>query len=248
MLKGTLLCRASSPTGAYRNMSSETKPIRFVPEMLRVFHAPWWDGTTGVFREKRRLENWEKRWPVSEHNSRSPYEWHPILRKTYSKEALAEATKMVPEWFETSDVPRPPQRIAAHSEGIVGRWYTNYWTLHSVKYQCMLANVPWTNGERRPIVSNFEEPKYYVDFEESRAIRDYRSRWINVHRSMIGMTKRLKEVVEEDRFKVHKRHTDAFWSDRRVFLNRVRAMRVSGEEFDKAELPIPSLNFKAFDM
>ncbi len=155
---------------------------------------------------------------------------------------------MIPEWFEVRDVPRPPQRVKAVSEGVVGRWYTNYWTLHSIKYQSFLAGIPWRHGERHRAVSNFDEPLYYVDWEETKAIRDQRSRWINVHRSMAGMTKKVKELNEELRFKQHKKLQDQFWSDRRVFFNRVRAMRTAAEEVNVEDLPVPTLNLKAFDM
>jgi hypothetical protein len=228
-------------------MGTDTKPVRFVPEMTRHFRAHWYNKSEPYYKP-RRLTPVFNHWPASRRTTRSPTYWSPVLTATYSREALQEATAMIPEWFETADVPRPPQRIRAHSEGIVGRWFTNYWTLHSVKYQCLLAGLPWAHGERKPLVSNYEEPLYFVDFEESRAIRDHRSRWINVHRSMAGMTKKVKETREDDRFKFHKRITDKFWSDRRVFVNRVRSLRAGGEEMEQSTLPLKAFNFQAFDV
>jgi hypothetical protein len=228
-------------------MTSETRPYRFVPEMLRLFRAQWWNFSDPYFRMNRRPVPLEKCWPADNAGRRDPTHHEAVLKRTYSKAALEEATAMVPEWFECADVPRPPQRIKPVSEGVVGRWYTNYWTLHSLKYQCNLAGVHWKHGERKQVRSNFEEPYFYVDFEESRAIREHRSRFINIHRSLGGMTKKVLEAQTEERYKVHKRNTDQYWSDRRIFLNRVRAMRVSGDEVDVNALPV-KINFAAFEM
>ncbi|KEG05141.1 hypothetical protein DQ04_26911000, partial [Trypanosoma grayi] len=125
------------------------------------------------------------------------------------------ALAMVPDGFDVADVPRPPQRITAQSEGIVGRWYSNFWTLHAVRYQCMLAGVAWPFGERQRPRTNYDEPFFFVDFEESKAVRDYRSRWINVNRSLVGMTKRMKEAEEEARYMRFRKQQDTFWSNRK---------------------------------
>lgn len=247
MLGRTLVRLAATPSGGIRQMSAETMPIRFVPEMLKLYRADWYNKSE-PFYKPRRFTSVEDTWPNSQVDRRSPTGSDPVLHATYSRDALMEAQKMIPDWFQTADVPRPPQRIKAVSEGIVGRWYTNYWTLSSVKYQCVLANVPWKHGERMRAVSNFDEPYYYVDWEETKAIRDHRSKWINIHRSMVGMTKKIKEAEEENRFKAFKKNQDQFWSDRRVFFNRIRAMRTAGEEVPLEDLPIKTINFAAFDM
>ena len=153
---------------------------------------------------------------------------------------------MIPEGFEVRDVPRPPQRIRAQSEGIVGRWYTNYWTLHSIKYQCQLANVEWKHGERFRPRTNYDEPYLFVDFEESKAVRDYRSRWMNVNRSLVGMTKKVKEAEEEKRFSRYKKRQDSFWSDRKMLIARVKSMAGQGLLDSSADLPVKTFNIKAF--
>jgi hypothetical protein len=168
-----------------------------------------------------------------------------VLRTNYSREALREALAMVPKHFRTSDVPRPPQMIRAHSEGIVGRWYTNYWTLHSMKFQCQLAGVPWNFGERLLPQSNFDEPLYYVDYEESRKVKEYRSRWINVNRSMVGMTRRIKEAEEEQRLAAHKTRVDRYWSSRKALIGRIKAMKAAGAIQSQEDLPIKTMNLEA---
>ncbi|KAG8346206.1 hypothetical protein TRVL_02974 [Trypanosoma vivax] len=170
----------------------------------------------------------------------------PVMRQKYSREALQAALAMVPPGFEVADVPRPPQRIRAQSEGIVGRWYSNYWTLHSVKYQCLLAGVEWPFGERQRPRTNYDEPFFFSDFEECKAIRDYRSRWINVNRSLVGMTKRMKEAEEETRYMQFRKQQDTFWSNRKVLVNRIKSMHNQGTKTSARDMPIKTINLKAF--
>jgi hypothetical protein len=218
----------------------ETTPVKYTPQMLKIQNFKWWNGRKSPFRASYRERDWldRSRYPGKRH--------YALLTRKYHPDALQEALRMIPEGFEVRDVPRPPQRIRAQSEGIVGRWYTNYWTLHSVKYQCLLAQVPWTFGERERPVTNYDEPYMYVDFEESKAIRDYRSRWINVNRSLVGMTKRMKDVEEEQRYMGFRRVQDTFWSNRKVLINRVKSMHQQGTLVSAKDLPIPTMNIKAF--
>ncbi|AIN99882.1 hypothetical protein LPMP_282490 [Leishmania panamensis] len=224
-------------------IAPETTPVKYVPEMLNIQNAKWWNGRhkpvyRSVYNEKSWLQ--KARWGAFIKGSR------PVMRQRYSAAALKEALEMVPEGFETCDVPRPPQRIRAQSEGVVGRWYTNYWTLHSVRYQCQLAEVEWPFGERQRPRTNYDEPYMYTDFEETKAIRDYRSRWINVNRSLVGMSKRMKEAEEESRYLHFKKVQDTFWSNRKVLVNRIKSMHNQGTLQSAKDLPLKSINIKAF--
>jgi hypothetical protein len=232
-------CAATPGVG----IAPETTPVKYVPEMLNIQNAMWWNGRgKPVYRSTYNEQSWlqKSRWGAFTKNGR------PVLRQYYSPAALRAALEMVPAGFETCDVPRPPQRIRAQSEGIVGRWYTNYWTLHSIRYQCQLAGVEWPFGERQRPRTNFDEPHMYTDFEETKAIRDYRSRWINVNRSLVGMSKRMKDSEEETRYMQFKRVQDTFWSNRKVLVNRVKAMHNQGTLRSAKDLPIKTLNIKAF--
>lgn len=229
-------------------IAPETTPVKFHSRMIGVKHALWYDGKRHPYNAVYREKSWQQTWPSEEAvatYNKDPM--RPVMHEKYSREALQEALRMIPPWFRVSDVARPPDRIRAVSEGIVGRWYSNYWTLHSVKFQCLLAGIPWLHGERDHPISNFEEPDHFVDFEESKAIRDYRTRWINVNRSMVGMSKQVKEAEEDNRFIEHKRIQELYWSNRKVLVQRVKAMRQSGMLKSAAELPIKSINIHAFD-
>lgn len=241
LLQRTLPRLASSPGVG---IAPETTPVKYTPMMLNIHHSLWWDGKRQPYRATYRERSWLEvsRWGAFTKSGR------PVMRQRYSPEVLKAALAMIPEGFEVADVPRPPQRIRAQSEGIVGRWYTNYWTLHSVKYQCLLANIEWKHGERQRPVTNYEEPHMYVDFEESKALRDYRSRWINANRSLVGMTKRMRESEEEARFMQFKKVQDTFWSNRKVLVNRVKSMHNQGTLASAKDLPIKTLNIKAFLM
>lgn len=246
-------------------IAPETTPVKYVPSMLRIENSMWWNQKQSPYRATYREKSWweRQRWGAFTKSGR------PVLQRKYSREALAMALEMIPEDFQVADVPRPPQRIRAQSEGIVGRWYSNYWTLHSIKYQCFLANLPcasssgngegseakkaitgpslqWRWGERDRPRTNYEEPHMFVDFEETKAIRDYRSRWININRSLVGMTKRMKEAEEEQRYMSFKRSQEQFWSNRRVFVNRVKSMSNQGTLTSSKDLPIKTFNIKAF--
>merc|ERR1719238_2623320 len=83
------------------NIGSPTKPYRFVPEMTRLFRAKWYNNSE-PFYQPRRLESIHTKWPASRRTTRSPTFWQPVLTATYSKEALQEATALIPDWFETS--------------------------------------------------------------------------------------------------------------------------------------------------
>jgi hypothetical protein len=242
MLQRTSSRLAASPG---IQIAPETTPVKVTPQMLGWYQAQWWGTRRAPYRATFIERPWRETWPVK------PEGWSkgksPVLQRAYSREALHAITATIPAWFEVRDVPRPPARIKAQSEGIVGRWYTNYWTLHSIKHQCMLAKVPWAHGERQRPITNFEQPANYVDFEESKAVRDYRTRWINVNRSMVGMCKRMKEVEEENRFLDHKRTQDQFWSNRRVLISRVKAMTGSGAVTSAEDIPIKTMNLRAFD-
>jgi hypothetical protein len=241
MLRKSCVCLAAGPR---LQIAPETTPIKFTRELLEMQDAPWWNGVRPKMLPEFQERPMERAWPYKQDG------WikgrAPVLHTRYSAAALQEALAMVPGWFETADVPRPPARIKAHSEGIVGRWYTNYWTLHSVKYQCMLARVPWRWGERERPMTNYEQPFVYVDYEESKAIRDYRSRWINVHRSLVGMSKKMKDAEDEARFVEYKRMQDQFWSDRRVLVNRIKSMKASNT-ITQADLPLSTMNLRALD-
>lgn len=236
------------PDGLRRIASKETTPVRYLRYMDGQYHSKWFDGMIVNPYQPYRHRPWYSRWPACRRGwERSPKLFTPLYEQQLSREALVEAQKTIPDWFHTSMVPRPPQRIKAQSEGIVGNWYGNFWTLHCMKFQCLLANVPWKHGERRRMRSNYDEPFYYVDVMESQALRDHRSKWINMHRSMAGMTKKIKDVDDERRFVDHKRLQDQFWSDRRVLLNRVRSMRGSGAIETADDLPVKTFNFRAFE-
>jgi hypothetical protein len=224
-------------------IAPETTPVKYTPYMLKIQHTKWFDGKSNPYRAKFREKSWLQ---VASRGSNLNKGNRVLLWKTYSPAALQEAITMIPEGFEVRDVPRPPQRIRAQSEGIVGRWFTNYWTLHSIKYQCQLAKVPWAFGERQKPITNYDEPFVYTDFEESKAIRDFRSRWINVNRSLVGMSKRMKEAEEEARFMRFKRVQDTFWSNRKVLVNRVKSMHNQGTLDSANDLPIKTLNVRAF--
>ncbi|CCW68600.1 unnamed protein product [Phytomonas sp. Hart1] len=238
-MRCTHACRAASPG---IGIAPETTPVKYTPMMLNIKNMMWWNGKRSMYRGAYREKGWLElsRWGDFTKSGR------PVMRQRYSREALKAALEMIPEGFEVADVPRPPQRIRAQSEGIVGRWYTNYWTLHSVKYQCFLAGIEWQHGERQPPRTNYDEPFVYVDFEESKMVRDYRSRWINVNRSLVGMSKRMKEAEEESRYMPFKRLQDTFWSDRKVLVNRVKSMHNQGTLSSAKDLPIKTLNIKAF--
>lgn len=244
MLRRTCNVLAVSPGVG---IAPETTPIKYTPTMLNIQNMRWWNGQRTPYRATYRERSWvEKSRMGAFAKSTTTTTSRPVLRQKYSREALQAALKMVPEGFDASMVSRPPQRIRAQSEGIVGRWFTNYWTLHSIRYQCFLAGVPWTLGERSPARTNYEEPHMYVDFEESKAIRDYRTRWINVNRSLVGMTRRMKEAEEDVRYLAYKRTQEQFWSNRRVFVNRVKAMHNQGNLPSGASLPVRTFNIAAF--
>ncbi|CCW62262.1 unnamed protein product [Phytomonas sp. EM1] len=238
-MRCTQVCRAATPG---IGIAPETTPVKYTPMMLNIKNMMWWNGRRSPYRAVYREKTWLElsRWGDFTKSGR------PVMRQRYSREALQAVLEMIPDGFEVADVPRPPQRIRAQSEGIVGRWYTNYWTLHSVKYQCFLAGIEWKHGERQRPRTNYDEPFVYVDFEESKMVRDYRSRWINVNRSLVGMSKRMKEAEEESRYMRFKRLQDTFWSDRKVLVNRVKSMHNQGTLSSAKDLPIKTLNIKAF--
>ena len=241
MLRKSSLCFAASP---HISIAPETTPIKFTRELLEYQDATWWNGIRPTkypeYSEKMNHDVWPSK-PEGHVKGRKA-----VLETRYSAAALNEALNMIPSYFDTSDVPRPPARVKARSEGIVGRWYTNYWSLHSIKYQCMLSGIPWRWGERERPMTNYEQPHMYVDYEESKAIRDYRSRWINVHRSLVGMTKKMKDSEEEVRFLEYKRMQDQFWSDRRVLINRVKSMK-GANQISQGDLPIATMQLRALD-
>ncbi|KAK7194999.1 hypothetical protein NESM_000422600 [Novymonas esmeraldas] len=239
-LRSSCVRLASSPG---IGIAPETTPVKYVPEMLNIQNAVWWNGRgKPVYRSTYNEKSWiqKARWGAFSKGGR------PVMRQRYSAAALRAALDMVPAGFETCDVPRPPQRIRAVSEGVVGRWYTNYWTLHSLRYQCELAGVEWQFGERQRPRTNYDEPHMYTDFEETKAIRDYRSRWINVNRSLVGMSRRMKETEEETRYLQFKKVQDTFWSNRKVLVNRVKSMHNQGTLHSAKDLPIKTINIKAF--
>lgn len=242
MLHRTVRRAASSPG---RQVTEETKPIKFTNHMLPLRHAKWFDNQRGEYTAVYREKRFDEMWPIDRLSHEKP--WREVLKRKYSRAALEHVVDTIPPYFQVRDVPRPPQRIRAYSDGIVGRWFTNYWTLHAVKYQCLLAGLPWRHGERHRPVSNFEEPFYYVDFDESRAIREWRSRWINVNRSLVGMSKRIRELDEDSRFISHKRLQDKYWSERRTLISRVKAMHQSGALTSSDPLPLKTMNIRAFD-
>lgn len=239
MLQHSVVLRAASP---HIGIAPETTLVKFTPQMLKLQHTRWFDGKRNPYLAPYRERSWgdlARRGKYSKGN-------RDLMPRRFSPAALKEALAMIPEGFEVRDVPRPPARIRTHCEGIVGRWYTNFWTLHAVKYQCHLANVEWKFGERQKPVTNYDEPFVYTDFEESKLIRDYRSRWINVNRSLVGICKRMKDAEEERRFMNFKRTQDTFWSNRKVLINRVKSMHAQGTLETAADLPITTLNVKAF--
>lgn len=259
MTIGRSLCRLAASPGV--GIAPETTPVKYVPSMLNIQNALWWNQRKSPYRATFRERTWieRSRWGSFNKGERE------VLQRKYSREALRMALEMIPKGFKVSHVPRPPQRIRAQSEGIVGRWYSNYWTLHSIRYQCFLANkgtdvsssgeveggdddslLPWRWGERDQPKTNYEEPHMYVDFEETKALRDYRSRWINVNRSLVGMTKRMKEAEEESRYLSYKRTQEQFWSNRKVFVNRVKSMSNQGSLTSAKDLPVKTFNMKAF--
>ncbi|CUG01801.1 Hypothetical protein, putative [Bodo saltans] len=239
MLRCSRKALASSPG---IGIAPETTPVKYTPSMLKLSHSKWYDGKSIPYRATFR----EKSWLDVSRRGAFNKGHRVLLTNTYSPAALQEATKMIPSGFEVRDVPRPPQRIRAQSEGIVGRWFTNYWTLHSIKYQCQLARVPWEFGERQKPTTNYDEPFVYTDYEESKALRDFRSRWINVNRSLVGMSKRMKESEEEARFSKYRRVQETFWSNRKVLINRVKSMHNQGTLDTARDLPIKTFNIKAF--
>ena len=225
-------------------IAPETTPVKYVPQMLNIHNSMWWNGRRNPYVARYRETNWTRTFGGNAFANGKGNK--ALLARNYSPQALEAALAMVPVGFEVRDVPRPPQRIKAQSEGIVGRWYSNFWTLHAVKYQCLLAGVDWRFGERFKPTTNYDEPHFFVDFEESKLIRDYRSRWINVNRSLLGMTKRMKDVEEETRFINFKKQQDGFWSNRKVLVNRVKAMHTQGVLESAKDLPIRSFNVQAF--
>lgn len=239
MLKITRRLNASSPGVG---IAPETTPVKYTPDMLKIENFRWWNGRRSPYRAVYREKSWLDL-AARGHYTKGD---RTLLTKRYSPAALQEALAMIPEGFEVRDVPRPPQRIEAQSEGIVGRWYTNYWTLHSIKFQCQLANIPWQHGERQKPTTNYDEPYFFTDFEETKMLRDYRSRWINVNRSLVGMSKRMKDSEEEVRYMRFKKIQDAFWSNRKVLINRVKSMHQQGTLESAQDLPIKTFNIKAF--
>jgi hypothetical protein len=244
MLRRSLRVCAAGPG---KQLTPETTPVMLTRQMLNRQDALWWNGMEperigepGHYVER----TWDKVWPTLEEGWAKGNQ--PVLHTRYSAAALREALTMIPPWFETSDVPRPPQRVRAQSEGIVGRWWSNYWTLHSVRYQCLLAGIPWRWGERERPITNFEQPYAYVDYEESKALRDYRTRWINVNRSLVGMSKRIKDVEDENRFVHYRRLQDQFWSERRVLVSRVKSMR-NAKTIRQSDVPLKTMNLRALD-
>ena len=233
--------------GAAVRYGSETRPIRYTSAIMNTYHSLWFDGMKRPFEKEYQERRREDTWPWKTRGWEKGVDYQPVLTRRFSKEAIEKALEMVPDWFETSDVPRPPQRIKAVSDGIVGRWWSNYWTLHSMRYQCMLAGIPWTFGQRERPLTNYDEPFYFVDFEESKAVRDYRSRWINVHRSMVGMSKKMREAEDETREKNYKRLQNKFWSERKVLITRVKAMKTSRTLKSKDEMPLKGMNLRAFE-
>ncbi|EAN80114.1 hypothetical protein, conserved [Trypanosoma brucei brucei TREU927] len=239
MLRGTRGFLAVSPGVG---IAPETTPVKYTPMMLNIQNMMWWNGKRNLYRATYR----EKTWYEISRTGAFTKGRRPVMRQKYSREALQAALAMVPPGFEVADVPRPPQRILAQSEGIVGRWYSNYWTLHSMRYQCLLAGVEWPLGERQRPRTNYDEPFFFADFEESKAIQDYRSRWINVNRSLVGMTKRMKEAEEEARYMQFRKLQDTFWSNRKVLVNRVKSMYNQGARTSAKDMPIKTINIKAF--
>ena len=251
-LKRSLSGSPDAVAGAYKMKTAgvphswgpETTPVKFTTHLMDLPRMPWYNGQrhqfTAQYKEKSWLETWPARRGGWEKGSRA------VLTKNYHPEAIKEALKMVPLGFEVRDIPRPPQRIRAQSEGIVGRWFTNYWTLHSIKYQCMLGGMDWSLGERVRPTTNYDQPFNYVDFEMTKAVRDHRSKFINVNRSMVGMSKKIKEVDEVKRFAEHKRFQEEFWSKRKILINRVKSMYSQGLLTSAEELPVTTMNIKAF--
>lgn len=225
-------------------LATETTPVKYNSHMLNIQNALWWNNRRSAYLATYREKSWVNTFggnPMMHGKGK-----RVLLHTRYSPAALGEALKMIPDDFEVRDVARPPARIKAHSDGIVGRWYSNFWTLHAIKYQCLLAGVEWKWGERQKPRTNYDEPYFFVDFEESKLIRDYRSRWINVNRSLVGMSKRVKEVEEEARFMQFKKHQETFWSNRKVLINRVKAMSNQGALDSAKDLPIRTFNIQAF--
>jgi len=227
--------------------------LKYIPQMLpnhhhehfRWFH-PEGQANRNQFRPIYRERNFLNTWPAP--GAKWVKGRATLLQMRYSREALKEALDMVPEKFRVSDVRRPPQRIKAESHGIVHMWWTNYWTLHSIRYQCLLAGLPWPHGVPGRMRSNYDEPHYFVDYEESKQIRDHRSRWINTHRAMVGMSKRMKEAREENRYSTYKATQAEFWSGRKTLINRVKAMVQSGTGITPQDLPIKTYRLRAFEL
>jgi hypothetical protein len=225
-------------------LTAETTPLRVTRNFYgngKPLYAMWWDGTQVETASEYHEKVFDKTWPYTSDG------WvkgsRDVLPRWYSPAALKVALEMIPDGFEVADVPRPPERIKAQSEGIVGRWYTNFWTLHSMKYQCMLSGIPWAYGERSKPKSNFDEPYFYVDYDESKMIRDYRSRWINIHRSMADSSKKVLDASQEDRFRKHKKVQDTYWASRKVFINRLKSMQTSGGLEAGDVMPIKDMSF-----
>ena len=225
----------------------ETTPLMMTSYMLGSYEKNrsewWWDKRVNEFDEEYKERSKEETWPYKEEG------WiklgRDVLPKWYSKDALKEALAMIPPHFDTADIPRPPQRIKAQSEGIVGRWYTNYWTLHSIRFQCQLANIPWKYGKRIRPRSNYDEPYFFVDYEESKMIRDHRSKWINVNRSMVNSTKQVYDIEQQDREAEHKKKQSSYWTNRKVFINRLKAMRAQGTIDENKQIwAAKHINFK----
>ncbi|EPY37695.1 hypothetical protein AGDE_06239 [Angomonas deanei] len=223
-------------------IAPETTPVKYTPHMLNIRHSKWWDGQRMPYIATYREKSWyeRSRWGAFTKSGR------PVMREWYSPGCPAGGAEDDPRWVRGGRRPRPPQRIRAQSEGVVGRWYSNYWTLHSIKYQCQLADIEWKWGERDTPRTNYEEPHLYVDFEESKALRDYRSRWINVNRSLVGMSRKMKDAEEETRYMQFKKVQETFWSNRKVLVNRVKSMYNQGTLSSAKDLPIKTINIKAF--
>eukprot|EP00759_Apiculatamorpha_spiralis_P005517 PhF_6_TR13335/c0_g1_i1/m.21129 len=244
------ILQASSP---HYQAPPRSAPLKFIPHMFPNHHhhyLRWYMSKSHIqrhpfrptYRERNHLDTWPAPKAFWNKGSRT------LLETRYSREALKEILEMIPEGFHAADVRRPPQRIKAESHGIVDMWWSNYWTLHSIRYQCFLAGIPWTHGTQGSMRSNYDEPTQYVDYEESKLIRDHRSRWINVHRSLAGMSKKMKDAKEENRYMAYKKTQDQFWSNRKILINRVKAMVSSGTGITAADLPIKTYRLNAFDL
>lgn len=229
--------------------TNEYAPVRFASSQKYVGRSPnvwWYNNLIPEFEPDFKERHYTQVWPYTDKNWTKQGSG-PVLKRWYSKEALEEALKMIPDGFETRDVPRPPQRIRAISEGIVGRWYTNYWTLHSIRYQCLLARIPWRYGDRVKMRSNFDEPYFFVDYDESKSIRDSRTKWINIHRSMVASTKKVMDVEQEERLRQHTKLQNQYWSNRKLFVSRLKSMKNTGTLSSTDSLPARGFKFSILD-